>query len=72
MFVYCVKPNAIATGGCAICSATSKEEALRLVNESTDKYKEEYIDLYATRLVNLESFDEEPRVIQDCIYIEEV
>ncbi len=71
MFVYCVKPNAVACGGCAICSARSANEALRLVNESTNKYKEEYIDLYAIRIVSLESFDEEPRVITDCIYIEE-
>jgi len=71
MFVYCVKPNAIATGGCAICSATSANEALRLVNESTDKYKNEFIDLIATRLVCLESYDKEPRVITDHIYIEE-
>lgn len=71
MFVYCVKPNAIATGGCAICSATSANEAIRLVNESTDKYKNEYIDLIATRLVCLESYDKESRVITDHIYIEE-
>lgn len=71
MFVYCVKPNAIAVGGCAICSARSANEAVNLVNNSTDKYRNEYIDLYATRLVCLESHDENPRIITDCIYIEE-
>ena len=71
MFVYCVKPNAIAAGGCAICSARTANEALKLVNESTDKYKNEYIDLVATRLICLESNDQLPRVIIDEIYIEE-
>lgn len=71
MFVYCVKPIVAASGGCAICSARSANEALKLVNESTDKYKNEYIDLIATRLVCLESYDKEPRVIIDEIYIEE-
>jgi len=71
MFVYCVTPNAVAVGGCAICAARSANEALELVNNSTDKYKNEFIDLYASRLVSLDSSDETPRVITDCIYIEE-
>ena len=71
MFVYSVKPNAIASGGCAIVAAGSANEALRLVNESNETYRNEYVDLYAIRLVHLESDLKEPKVITDCIYLEE-
>lgn len=72
MNVYCVKPNAVAVGGCAICAARNANEAIELVNNSTDKYKKEFVDLYAMRIVHLESDHEKPCVITDCIYIEDM
>lgn len=72
MNVYCVKPNAVAVGGCAICAARTANEAIELVNNSTDKYKKEFVDLYAMRIVHLESDNDKPCVITDCIYIEDM
>lgn len=68
MMVYIVKPNATACGGCAIVAAPTANKALELVNN--EFYKCNYVDLYATRCVHLESDYEQPRVICDAIYVE--
>lgn len=68
MNVYIVRPNAVGCGGCSIVAAPTKNKALELANK--DEYKEQYIDLYAMRLVHIEADYSEPRVIVDEIYIE--
>lgn len=71
MKVFRVMPNAPDTGGFALCAANSNQEALELVNNSTDRYKKNYVDLYAVRIVALETNYTEPHIIHDCIYIED-
>lgn len=70
MMVYIVKPNATACGGCAIVAAPTANKAVALVKANNDIYEHFDIDLYATRVVHLESDYEQPRVICDAIYVE--
>lgn len=71
MNIYEIRPNVADAHGCAIVAARNEREALDLMNDGNDFYRENYIDLVAIHHEELQADCNVPQIITEQIYVEQ-